>query len=146
MGAWECMKLGELPWHNTLGVLCWGRSLKIQVEIKKGRCSCWKWKKTRCYWGQVVTWFLHFVKIQIRNAFNGMLECLEVGHIQFMTDLLCSISKLGCPLPLPSPQQPTNAFRGISIYLWSLSKGAHVQTNANFLNGKCSSCGMRNNG
>jgi hypothetical protein len=36
MGTWECMKLGELPWHNTLGVLCWGRDpSKYQVEIKR---------------------------------------------------------------------------------------------------------------
>jgi hypothetical protein len=62
--------------------------------------------------------FLHFVEIQIRNAFNRMLECLEVGHIQFMTDFLCSISKLVCPPspPLP-PTAPPQLFGGyLSIY------------------------------
>jgi hypothetical protein len=33
---WEHIKLGELPRHNTLGFFCWGRSLKIHIEIKKG--------------------------------------------------------------------------------------------------------------
>jgi hypothetical protein len=35
---WECgehIKLGELPRHNTLGFFCWGRSLKIHIEIKR---------------------------------------------------------------------------------------------------------------
>jgi hypothetical protein len=27
-------KLGELPWHNPLGFFCWGKSLKIHIEIK----------------------------------------------------------------------------------------------------------------
>jgi hypothetical protein len=27
--------LGELPRHNTLGFFCWGRSLKIRIEIKR---------------------------------------------------------------------------------------------------------------
>ncbi len=31
---WEHIKLGELPWHNALGFFCWGRSLKIHIEIK----------------------------------------------------------------------------------------------------------------
>jgi len=35
MGTWEHRKLGELPWHNALGFFCWGRSLKIHIEIKK---------------------------------------------------------------------------------------------------------------
>jgi len=26
---------GELPQHNTLGFLCWGRSLKIHIETKR---------------------------------------------------------------------------------------------------------------
>jgi hypothetical protein len=40
MGKWEHIKLGELPRHNGLGFLffCWGRSLKIHIEIKKGSC------------------------------------------------------------------------------------------------------------
>jgi hypothetical protein len=33
---WEHIKLGELPGHNALGFFCWGRSLKIHVEIKRG--------------------------------------------------------------------------------------------------------------
>jgi hypothetical protein len=28
-------KIGELPWHNTLGFFCWGRSLKIHIELKR---------------------------------------------------------------------------------------------------------------
>jgi hypothetical protein len=35
MGMWEHMKLGEFPRHNTLGFFCWGRSLKIHIEIKR---------------------------------------------------------------------------------------------------------------
>jgi hypothetical protein len=38
MGMWEHIKLGELPPHNTLGFFCWGRSLKIHIEIKR-ECS-----------------------------------------------------------------------------------------------------------
>jgi hypothetical protein len=32
---WEHIKLGELRWHNALGFFCWGRSLKIHIEIKR---------------------------------------------------------------------------------------------------------------
>jgi hypothetical protein len=38
METWEHIKLSELPWHNNaLGFFffCWGRSLKIQIEIKR---------------------------------------------------------------------------------------------------------------
>jgi hypothetical protein len=35
MGMWEHMKMGELPLHNALRFFCWGRSLKIRIEIKK---------------------------------------------------------------------------------------------------------------
>jgi hypothetical protein len=24
MGTWEHIKLGKLPWHNSLGFFCWG--------------------------------------------------------------------------------------------------------------------------
>jgi hypothetical protein len=124
MGTWECMKLGELPWHNTLGVLCWGRSLKIQVEIKREvfmlevkEDDAIGAKIGNHFFNQLLLCsFLHFVKIQIRNAFNGMLECLEVGHIQFMTDFLCSISKLVCPPSLPLPPTAPPTLWGISIY------------------------------
>jgi hypothetical protein len=34
MGTWEHIKLGELLGHNALGFFCWGRSLKIHIEIK----------------------------------------------------------------------------------------------------------------
>jgi hypothetical protein len=36
MGTWEHIKLGELPQHNTLGFFWWGRSLKIDIERKRG--------------------------------------------------------------------------------------------------------------
>ncbi len=32
---WEHIKLGELLWHSTLGFFCWGRSLKLYIEIKR---------------------------------------------------------------------------------------------------------------
>jgi hypothetical protein len=35
MGA---CKIGELPRHNSLGLLLWGRSLKMHIKIKKGSC------------------------------------------------------------------------------------------------------------
>jgi hypothetical protein len=35
MGAWEHIKLGELPGHNAPGFFCWGRSLKTHMEIKR---------------------------------------------------------------------------------------------------------------
>jgi hypothetical protein len=28
-------KIGGVPQHNTLGFLCWGRSLKIHIEMKR---------------------------------------------------------------------------------------------------------------
>jgi hypothetical protein len=31
-----CKIWGELLQHNTLRFVCWGRSLKIHTEIKKG--------------------------------------------------------------------------------------------------------------
>jgi hypothetical protein len=36
MGTWEHINLGGLPQHNGLGFFCWGRSLKIYTEIKRG--------------------------------------------------------------------------------------------------------------
>jgi len=38
-GTWEHIKLGVLPGHNAPGFFCWGRSLKIHIEIKKGVVS-----------------------------------------------------------------------------------------------------------
>jgi hypothetical protein len=35
IGTWEHIKLGELPRHNALRFFCWGRSLKIHIEIKR---------------------------------------------------------------------------------------------------------------
>ncbi len=35
MRMWEHIKLGELLWHNTLGFFCWGRSLKLYIEITR---------------------------------------------------------------------------------------------------------------
>jgi hypothetical protein len=35
MGTWEHGNMGELPQHNTLGLFCWGRSLKIHIETKR---------------------------------------------------------------------------------------------------------------
>jgi hypothetical protein len=35
MGTWEHIKLGKLPPDNALGFFCWGRSLKIHMEIKR---------------------------------------------------------------------------------------------------------------
>ncbi len=35
MGTWEHIKLGELPQHNALRFFCWGRFLKIHIEIKR---------------------------------------------------------------------------------------------------------------
>jgi hypothetical protein len=35
MGAWEHIKLGELPGHNALGFFWWERSLKTHTEIKR---------------------------------------------------------------------------------------------------------------
>jgi hypothetical protein len=32
---WEHIKFGELPQHNALWYFCWGRSLKIHIEIKR---------------------------------------------------------------------------------------------------------------
>jgi hypothetical protein len=34
MGTWEHIKLGELPRHNALELFCWGRFLKIQIQIQ----------------------------------------------------------------------------------------------------------------
>jgi hypothetical protein len=40
MGTWEHIKLGELPWHNSLGFFCcagrWvGDPSKIHIKIKR---------------------------------------------------------------------------------------------------------------
>jgi hypothetical protein len=36
MGTWEHRNIaGSPPLHNSLGIFCWGRSLKIQREIKR---------------------------------------------------------------------------------------------------------------
>jgi hypothetical protein len=35
MGTWEHINMGELPRHNDLRLFCWGRSLKIHIEIKR---------------------------------------------------------------------------------------------------------------
>jgi hypothetical protein len=35
MGTWEHITLGSSPRHNALGFLCWGRSLKLHIEIKR---------------------------------------------------------------------------------------------------------------
>jgi hypothetical protein len=35
MGMCEHIKLGELLGHNALGFFCWGRSMKIHIEIKR---------------------------------------------------------------------------------------------------------------
>jgi hypothetical protein len=36
MGTWECKNItGSPPPCNSLGIFCWGRSLKIQREIKR---------------------------------------------------------------------------------------------------------------
>jgi hypothetical protein len=35
MGTWEHRNIVDL--HNSLGIFCWGRSLKIQREIKRER-------------------------------------------------------------------------------------------------------------
>jgi hypothetical protein len=33
--TWEHIKLGEFPWHNTLGFFYWRRSLKTHIEVKR---------------------------------------------------------------------------------------------------------------
>jgi hypothetical protein len=35
-GNMRTYTIGELPRVNALGLLCWGRSLKIHIKIKKG--------------------------------------------------------------------------------------------------------------
>jgi len=36
MGTWEHRNIvGSSPPYNSLGIFCWGRSLKIQKEIKR---------------------------------------------------------------------------------------------------------------
>ncbi len=133
------------------------RSLKIPSRNKKGGVHVLsEWKKTMLLGPRLGTYFLiscYFVPSFILSRSRSemlSIECWNVWKLvifQFMTDFLCSISKLVCPPFLsPPPQQPPQLLgRYLSIYLRSLSKGAHVQTNANFLNGKCASCGMGNN-
>jgi hypothetical protein len=34
-GNMRTYNIGELPGHNALGFFCWGRSLKLHIEIKR---------------------------------------------------------------------------------------------------------------
>jgi hypothetical protein len=40
METWEHIKMGEHPLHNALRFFCWGRSLKIHLEIFKKSDLC----------------------------------------------------------------------------------------------------------
>jgi hypothetical protein len=62
MGTWEHIKLAEILRHNnTLGFfLCWGRSLKIDIEIKRG----------------VVYKLLVLYQIPNRNKLFGICGCI----------------------------------------------------------------------
>jgi hypothetical protein len=36
MGTWECGNIARsVPPHNSIGIFCWGKSLKMQRKIKR---------------------------------------------------------------------------------------------------------------
>jgi hypothetical protein len=65
MGTWEHIKLGEFPWNNALRFFCWGRPLKVHIEIKNElfRDGCICAKKKRQKKGEVWMYILPMVYI-----------------------------------------------------------------------------------
>jgi len=128
MGTWECMKLGEFPWHNTLGVFCWGRSLKIQSRKKEGGVHVLsELKKTMLLGPRLGSIFLiscYFVPSFILSRSRSemlSIECWNVWKLVIFSSwqiFYVLFPNLCVPLPLPSPQQPPpNSLGGyLSIY------------------------------
>jgi len=66
MGTWKHIKLGELPQSYVLGFFCWGRFLKIYIEIKKRELFHTPLKKTILFF--IPSLLSHFVK---KKYFHG---------------------------------------------------------------------------
>ncbi len=91
---WECgerTKLGELPRHNALGFICWGRCFKIHTEIKRELFIpvffylFWELVRTwNCRLWITRTWGMHEnCANNIRNIWQCICDKVWATHVNY---------------------------------------------------------------